>query len=229
MRSPFHAAPKVAVVLILLSATAFAQDATGYAELPRFQQVTEKLYRSGQPGAGGMSRLRELGISTVINLRGTSDRTRAGEKEARALGLNYYNIPLPNWARPQDTRIARILEIIDAPESGRVLIHCKDGVDRTGMIVAIHRMTREGWSSDDALAEAERSGMKRIQFWMRGYVEDYGERQPQSGAKTALHAPNVEEDFGDRLGASMRVVERGAFRARKYAGRFFRKFSGSLR
>jgi protein tyrosine/serine phosphatase len=185
--------------------------------------VTEKLYRSGQPRAGGMNRLRELGINTVINLRGTSDRTRAQEKEARALGLNYYNIALPNWARPQEARIARILKIIDAPESGRVLIHCKDGVDRTGMIVAIHRMAREGWSSDDALAEAERSGMRRIQFWMRDYVEDYDERTPEPGAASALNSPRIEEDLGDRLGASMRVVERGAFRARKYAGRFLRK------
>ena len=209
-------------MLILLSMTASAQDATADAELPRFQQVSERLYRSGQPRGGGVNRLRELGIDTVINLRGTSERTRAEEKEVRALGLNYYNIALPNWARPQDTRIARILEIIDAPASGRVLIHCRDGVDRTGMIVAIHRMAREGWTSHAALAEAERFGMRGIQFWMRDYVEDYGKRTPKPGA-TALNPPRVEEDFGNRLGASMRVVERGAFRARKVAGRFLRK------
>lgn len=223
MRSLFRTAPPVVVVFILLSATASAQEATATAELPRFQLVTERLFRSGQPRVGGLNRVRELGIDTVINLRGTSDRTRAEEKEARALGLNYYNIALPNWARPQDTRVARILEIIDAPESGRVLIHCKDGVDRTGMIVAIHRITRQAWTSEDALAEAERFGMRRIQFWMRDYVDDYGKRAPAPVAQTALTAPRVEEDFGDRLGASMRFVERGAFRARKYAGRFLRK------
>ena len=211
MRSLFHTVPRVALVLVLLSATAFAQDAIGYKELPRFQQVSERLYRSAQPRAGGVSRLRELGINTVVNLRGASKTTRAEEVEVRSLGLNYFNIGLPNWARPEDARVARILEIINAPESGNVLIHCKDGVDRTGMIVALHRMTKQGWSSSDALAEAERYGMKRIQFWMRDYVDDYGER----------------EDLGDRIGAGMRVVERGAFRARKVA-RFLRKFSASL-
>jgi len=223
MRTLFRTAPVGALVLILLSATASAQDATAGAQLPRFQQVNERLFRSGQPRAGGLNRVRELGINTVINLRGTSDRTRAEEKEVRALGLNYYNIALPNWARPQETRVARILEIIDAPESGRVLIHCKDGVDRTGMIVAIHRVATEGWTSDDALAEAERFGMRRIQFWMRDYVEDFGKRAPAPAPQTALTAPHVEDNFGDRLGAGMRFVERGAFRARKYAGRFFRK------
>jgi hypothetical protein len=34
----------------------------------------------------------------------------------------------------------------------------------------------------------------------------------------------VDEDFDDRIGDSMRLVEQGAFRARKFAVRFLRKF-----
>ena len=211
------------VVFLLLAASASAQDATGYAELSRFQQVNERLYRSGQPRAGGLSRLRKLGINTVINLRGASKSTRAREVEARAVGLNYFNIALPNWGRPKDAQVKRILEIIAAPENGRVLIHCKDGVDRTGMIVAIYRMTHEGWSSNEALAEAERNGMRRYQVWMRDYAEDYGEQVAKSGPERALKFRSADEDFGDRLGASMRLVEKGAFRWRKVASRFLRK------
>ena len=215
---------KQVVLLLLLSSTAIAQDSTAHPELPRFQQVSERLFRGGQPREGGVSKLRELGIHTVINLRGASDRTRAEEAEVRASGLNYFNVALPNWARPQDSRVARIFEVIDAPESGRVFVHCKDGVDRTGLIVALYRMTHDGWSSNQALAEAEREGMRRTQFWMRDYAEDYGERLQKHGAQTALKSPHVDEDFGDRIGDSMRVVEKGAFRARKFAGRFLRKF-----
>ena len=219
---------KQVVLLLLLSSTAIAQDSTApartYPELPRFQQVSERLFRGGQPREGGVSKLRELGINTVINLRGASDRTRAEEAEVRASGLNYFNVALPNWARPQDSRVARILEVIDAPESGRVFVHCKDGVDRTGLIVALYRMTHDGWSSDQALAEAERQGMRRTQFWMRDYAEDYGERLHKHGPETALKTPHVDEDFGDRIGESMRFVEKGAFRARKFAGRLMRKF-----
>ena len=138
--------------------------------------------------------------------------------------MNYFNVSLPNWARPQDTRVARILELIAAPENGRVFIHCKDGVDRTGLIVALYRMTREGWSSSQALAEAERLGMRRTQFWMRDYAEDYGDRVHKLGPESALKSPSTDEDFGDRIGASMRFVEKGAFRARRVAARFFRKF-----
>ena len=214
---------KQIVLLLLLSSPAIAQDSTASPALPRFQQVSERLFRGGQPREGGINKLRELGINTVINLRGASDSTRAEEAEVRASGLNYFNIALPNWARPQDSRVARILEVIDAPESGRVFVHCKDGVDRTGLIVALYRMTHDGWTSAQALAEAERHGMRRTQFWMRDYAEDYAERLHKHGPETALKSPHVDEDFGDRVGDSMRFVEKGAFRARKFAGRFLRK------
>lgn len=227
MRNLQQALPTVAIGLILLSTTAAAQDTTGYAELPRFKQVSERLSRGAQPRDGGLSRLRDLGINTVINLRGTSAKTRAQEAEARALGLNYFNIALPNWGRPQDAHVRRILEIIAAPENGRVFIHCRTGVDRTGMIVALYRMTHDGWSANDALAEADRNGMRRTQFWMRDYAEDYGDRMAKVGPISALNSTN--EDFDDHIGDGMRFMERGTFRARKVAGRFLRRFSASFR
>ena len=223
MRSLHQALPTVAIALILLSATASAQDATTNAELPRFKQVSERLYRGAQPRDGGLSRLHDLGINTIINLRGSSARTRAQEAEARAIGLNYYNVALPNWGRPQDARVRRILEIIAAPENGRVLVHCRTGVDRTGMIVALYRMTHDGWSANDALAEADRNGMRRTQFWMRDYTEDYGDRIAKVGPESAFNS--TDEDFDDRIGDGMRFMERGTFRARKVVGRFLRKFS----
>ena len=229
MRSLSVTVPTVAVALVLLSTTASAQDATSYVKLRRFQQVSERLYRGAQPLDGGVNRLRELGINTIINLRGANKLTRSEEVEARAQGLNYFNVALPGWARPDNARVARILEIIAAPESGNVFIHCKDGLDRTGMIVAIYRMTHDGWTSQQAIAEAERIGMRRTQFWMRDYAEDYGERVQKFGSQTALQSPSVDEDFGDHVGAGMRLVERGAFRASKATGRFLRTFAASLR
>ena len=200
--------------LLLFSPAVFAQDPSSYPELPRFQQVTDRLYRGGQPRDGGLRRLRELGIDTILNLRGTSKTTKAEEAEARALGFNYFNVALPNWGRPQDERVRRALLIIAAPQNGRVFVHCKDGVDRTGTIVALHRVTHQGWKTSDALAEAEVRGMRRIQFWMRDYAEDYGER---------AHLVVYEGDLGDRIGSSMRFVEKGAFRAGKVGSQVLRK------
>jgi hypothetical protein len=40
-----------------------------YAQLPNFHVVNARLYRGGQPRAGGLERLAALGVKTVINLR----------------------------------------------------------------------------------------------------------------------------------------------------------------
>ncbi len=204
---------------VLFSSPVFAQDPSSYAELPRFQQVTDRLYRGGQPREGGLRRLRELGIDTILNLRGTSKTTKAEEAEARSLGFNYFNVALPNWGRPQDEQVRRALLIIAAPQNGRVFVHCKDGVDRTGTIVALHRVTHQGWKTSDALAEANVLGMRRYQFWMRDYAEEYGAR---------AHLFPYEGDFGDRVGIGMRFVEKGAFRAGKAGSHLLRKVPGKI-
>jgi protein tyrosine phosphatase (PTP) superfamily phosphohydrolase (DUF442 family) len=214
-RSSLHRLPAAVGALLLLSAFASAQDAADRAGLPRFHQVSERLFRGGQPRAGGIRRLAELGIDTVVNLRGAGERTRSDEAEARTLGLNYFNVPLPVWGRPDEARVRRVVEIIAAPESGRVFVHCKDGVDRTGTVVALYRIIHEGWKTDDALAEAERRGMRRIQYWMRDCVEDYGRRLRAPDSEAAARQPGADEDLGDRVGAGVRVAERKVFRARK--------------
>ena len=200
------------LVLLALFSTASAQNTAIDPDLPKFQQVTDRLYRGGQPSEVGLRRLRELGIDTIVNLRGASVTTRAEAAAARAVGFTYFNVSLPNWGRPQDDRVRRILLIIAAPQNGRVFVHCKDGVDRTGIIVALHRITHQGWTTRDALAEADLHGMRRYQIWMRDYAEEYGAR---------ANLFPYEGDFDDRIGTSMRFVERGAFKARKVLRRVF--------
>jgi protein tyrosine phosphatase (PTP) superfamily phosphohydrolase (DUF442 family) len=209
--------PATFVALLFLSTPTFAQDTT---DLPRFHQVTDRLYRGAQPSSAGLRRLRELGIDTIVNLRGESDQTRSEEVEAKALGFGYFNIALPNWGRPQDERVRRILLIIAAPQNGRVFVHCKEGVDRTGTIVALYRIGQQHWSADDALAEAERLGMRRSQFWMRDYTEDYG-RRTQTGDYQS-------SDFDDRIGTGMRIVEQETSRARRISTHVLSKVPGKV-
>lgn len=166
-----------AVALALaFSAVAAAQDAPQYEELPNFHQVNADLYRGAQPLPEGFRRLAALGVRTVINLRAADARARAEEQEARAAGLQYFNVALPSYARPTDAQIERALALIDAPENRPVFVHCKHGEDRTGTLVAAYRISREGWTRARAEEEAERHGMSRIQFEMRDYIADYHER-----------------------------------------------------
>jgi protein tyrosine phosphatase (PTP) superfamily phosphohydrolase (DUF442 family) len=182
--------------------------------------VSERLHRGAQPRAGGLRRLAELGFDTVINLRGESERTRSEAAEAASLGLRYFNVPLPGWGRPDDDRVLRVLGIINSPMSGRVFIHCKDGVDRTGTIVALYRITFEGWSAEAATAEADGRGMRRVQFWMRDYIGDYYKRRTlEASAGAGSPRDDCCRDVGDRLGTYVGDGERVAVEARKIARR----------
>jgi protein tyrosine phosphatase (PTP) superfamily phosphohydrolase (DUF442 family) len=218
-----------AAVLLLISTTAIVRGANDYPELPRFRQIDAQLYRGAQPRRGGLSRLTELGINTVVNLRGADALTRTDEAEARALGLNYFNIPLPVWGRPDDASVKRVMQIVSAPESGRVFIHCKDGVDRTGMIVALYRMTREDWSPDVAIDEAMRSGMRRNQYWMRDYINDYYARLQRKPGDEAKPGDERHDDIKDRIGAGVRVSERAVFRVKSTAVQMARKTPSAVK
>jgi tyrosine-protein phosphatase SIW14 len=162
-----------AVLLALLTSAGLAQGDLRYAELPNFHKVSDRLYRGGQPKAGGVKKLAEIGIKTIINLRGTDAVTRAEEAEAKAAGLSYFNISMPGLSRPTNEQIARVMAIIDAEENKPVFIHCKRGSDRTGTIVALYRISHDDWTADQAMSEAKRHGMSWMEFGMKDYVSDY--------------------------------------------------------
>jgi protein tyrosine/serine phosphatase len=159
--------------LAALVTTGVAQSAPTFGELPNFHKVTEKLYRGGQPQSGGMKRLAQLRIRSVINLRGEDEMARREQKEAESANLRYFNVSLPGLGAPSDEQVARVMALIDNPENQPVFIHCKRGSDRTGTIVALYRISHEGWTAQRAVAEAKTHGMSWIEFGMRSYIKNY--------------------------------------------------------
>ena len=163
----------VAVVFMAFASAGLTQSKPRHAELPNFHKVHDSLYRGGQPKEGGIRKLAALGIKTIINLRGEDDLTRAEESEAKSVGLSYFNISLSRWRRPSHEQISRVMAIIETQENWPVFIHCKRGSDRTGTIVALYRISHEGWTAQQAISEARRLGMSWIEFGMKDYISDY--------------------------------------------------------
>lgn len=160
-----------------------------YEELPNFHRVNDRLYRGGQPREGGIRRLAALGVNTVVNLRDDDARARREATEALAAGLRYFNIPLKRLGRPTDEQVGRVLAVVNAPESGRVFVHCARGADRTGVVVAAYRIAHDGWTGGEAKREAERYGMR---FWQRGmkdYIGDYYRRRKGASARAGRREP----------------------------------------
>jgi protein tyrosine/serine phosphatase len=49
-------------------------------------------------------------------------------------------------------------------------VHCWRGKDRTGTIIACYRIQHDGWSSRQALKEAEQRGLSHAEFGMRSFI-----------------------------------------------------------
>jgi protein tyrosine/serine phosphatase len=174
-------------VLVLLAALplAWSQEETTISGLPRFARVAEGLYRSGQPSERGFQSLARLGIKTVIDLRGPGERAERERAVVESLGMRYVNIPLSGWRRPQDEAVLRVLRIIADPNARPVLVHCRRGADRTGVIIALYRRLFEGWEPERAYREMRAFGFRWYLSGMKRYVWEAPDRLRASLPMTA--------------------------------------------
>jgi tyrosine-protein phosphatase SIW14 len=191
MRGRLSSLRVISAAVILFIATAHVSPREAKEVLPNFHEVNEHLYRGAQPLAGGMEKVAALGIKTVINLRGEDEQTRLEETEAKAAGLRYFNVPLPSLGRPKDEQVERVLALINDPQNWPVLVHCHHGEDRTGIIIAVYRISHDGWTLEQARKEAKRYGMSRFQFGMKDYIGDYHKRWSQRQAQSLSPPPGA--------------------------------------
>ncbi len=112
------------------------------------------VYRSAQPVGDWAARVREDRLATVLNLRGGSDSDpwyRAEVEATRELGVAFYDLPMSATVRPTRRQLLSVLDLLDRCRYP-LLIHCKSGSDRTGLVSALYLMSRAGQSP--AAAEA---------------------------------------------------------------------------
>jgi protein tyrosine/serine phosphatase len=146
-------------LLLVQGCAASVFSRTGSRDLPAFSQVNEGLYRGGQPSPEGFRQLQRMGIKTVISLRQPSAAMEKERRLVEQLGMRWVNIPMWFWWRPSDRQVHQFLRLMDDPANRPVLIHCRQGWNRAGIMAAIYRVARQGWEPKRAYAEARRLGL----------------------------------------------------------------------
>jgi protein tyrosine phosphatase (PTP) superfamily phosphohydrolase (DUF442 family) len=121
--------------------------------LPNFGQVDEGLYRSAQPTREGLLEARSRGVKTVLDLRANHPDAAIVE----GTGLECVDQAC-RAGRIDDEQVARFLAVVTDPAKRPVLVHCQQGRDRTGALVAAYRIAVLGWDREKAIREMEGYG-----------------------------------------------------------------------
>ncbi|MNQ68530.1 Tyrosine phosphatase family protein [compost metagenome] len=116
-------------------------------------QMSPTLYRSAMPDQGAVPLLKRLKVGTVITFLPESDSRWLSTPDITQVQLPY------RTNHVDDADILKALRTIQTAEAnGPVLMHCKHGSDRTGLIAAMYRVVVQGWSKEDALSEMTQGG-----------------------------------------------------------------------
>ncbi len=154
--------------------------------------VAGKVYRSGcLTAAGFREAIQRYHIRTVINLQEENTdpnlpasyfngRSRVHESElCQSLGarMEFILVDLVSPERvgkDHPATIDRFLQIMDNPANYPVLIHCKAGLHRTGLLAAVYRMEYQGWDRFEAWHELRSHGFGEfVSDYSNDYIAQY--------------------------------------------------------
>ncbi|OOG68464.1 protein tyrosine phosphatase [Sinorhizobium sp. A49] len=114
--------------------------------------VAGEVYRSAQPSSRSIAAYsKAYGIRTILNLRGESDARWYRDEAAAAQrnGIRLINFPMSSSSAISLKQTEALMAILrDAPKP--LLIHCKAGADRTGLVSTIYLQQIAGVDEETA-------------------------------------------------------------------------------
>ncbi len=155
------------VYLILANFLAF--NALALPE--KFLEVSPGVYRSAQPSKVDIKALKAFGIKTILNLNNDENVMAAERRAAEINGINLIEHPMSGFWSPDVAQVERSLDLLNDPSNYPILVHCKHGEDRTGLIIGLHRVYAEGWEPEAAYDEMLELGFHRSLVYLDRYFK----------------------------------------------------------
>jgi protein tyrosine/serine phosphatase len=148
------------LALVLASSVALARNGKWAKPIelvgvPNLNVVSPDFYRSAQPTAEGfVAAKRSLKIATVVNLR----ESQTDAELLKGVQVDEQSVPMNAFYITNKQVIAALRLIKAGLARGPVLLHCKHGADRTGVVVAMYRILYQDWTKEQALDEMQNGG-----------------------------------------------------------------------
>lgn len=111
-----------------------------------------RAYRSAQLNPRHLRQvMRQYGIKTVINLQGEDhgDKARGEQAICRELGADYRHAKMSAVRLPRPGELKRVINALDEARYP-ILIHCRAGADRSGLVSALYLALHEKRPVDQA-------------------------------------------------------------------------------
>jgi protein tyrosine/serine phosphatase len=142
--------------------------------LPYLAAVSSQLYRGAQPDDNGFAELKKLGVGIVVNLRHEPNEIARERSLVESRGMQYVSIPWRGKQDPKPEQVARFLSLLWENPDKKVFVHCERGAERTGVMVASYRISRDHWTSAQALDEMEAFRFRGMRFQhLKKFVREF--------------------------------------------------------
>ena len=147
-------------------------------------RLGDQAWRSAQPAPHHIKALAREGIRTIVNLRGERfcGSYRLEQEACNRYGLELVNYQVRSRAAPSRAELKGARDLFDRIEYP-MLMHCKSGADRAGLMSVLYRYLKEGVPLEIAKQELSwRFGHIRqadtgiLDYFFERYLQDTAER-----------------------------------------------------
>jgi uncharacterized protein (TIGR01244 family) len=144
-------------VVALLATGAGIPETLKPDEALNYRKAGAALATAGKPSVETLSKLKELGFRTAIDLRQPAEGVDAARKAVEEQGLTFVSVPVsPDTFTLEDAK--KVAAILDDVKAAPVLLFCASSNRVGGVIAVVERM--RGRSKEEALAAGKKAGLR---------------------------------------------------------------------
>ncbi|PHR66249.1 MAG: serine/threonine protein phosphatase [Idiomarina sp.] len=134
------------------------------ADVPNIHHPNEQHFTAGKPAKDDLVKLKEQGVTAVINLLTDSDMNNDDQEAqwAQELELEYYRVPVGGPNDLTRDSVADFDRALAATQGQTTLIHCSSS-NRVGAMMALHAAWYDNASTEQALQIGRDYGLKSLE------------------------------------------------------------------